>query len=127
MRPESAPALLTSKTVERDYAVRRNATPASRTSRGSRDQFKFKADSVPGPLARDRIEAAKNIVMMDVALLNAEIKRHVQEARRNPRRIRYEPLAPDVRAVIVQSWRNFGLLPAAPIEEMVPEKAIRRY
>ena len=28
--------------------------------------------------------------------------------------IRYEPLAPDVRAVIVQSWRNFGLLPAAP-------------
>jgi hypothetical protein len=73
------------------------------------------------------IEAAKNVVMMDVALLNAEIKRHVQEARRNPRRIRYEPLAPDVRAVIVQSWRNFGLLPAAPIEEMVPEKAIRRY
>ena len=127
MRPESAPALLTSKTVERD-AVRRNATPASRTSRGSRDQFKFKADSVPGPLARDRIEAAKNVVMMDVALLNAEIKRHVQEARRNPRKeIRYEPLAPDVRAVIVQSWRNFGLLPAAPIEEMLPEKAIRRY
>ena len=41
--------------------------------------------------------------------------------------IRYEPLAPDVRAVIVQSWRKFGLLPAAPIEEMVPEKAIRRY
>jgi len=54
MRPESAPALLTSKTVERDNAVRRNATPASRTSRGSRDQFKFKADSVPGPLAGDR-------------------------------------------------------------------------
>jgi hypothetical protein len=84
MRPESAPALLTSKTVERDNAVRRNATPASRTSRGSRDQFKFKAD--PGALARDRIEAAKNVVMMDVALLNAEIKRHVQEARRNPRK-----------------------------------------
>ena len=41
--------------------------------------------------------------------------------------IRYEPLAPDVRAVIVQSWRNFGLLPAATIEEMVPEEAIRRY
>ena len=86
MRPESAPALLTSKTDERDNAVRRNATPASRTSRGSRDQFKFKADSVPVPLARDRIEAAKNVVMMDVALLNAEIKRHVQEARRSPRK-----------------------------------------
>ena len=69
-----------------DNAVRRNATPASRTSRGSRDQFKFKADSIPGPLAGDRIEAAKNVVMMDVALLNAEIKRHVQEARRNPRK-----------------------------------------
>jgi hypothetical protein len=41
--------------------------------------------------------------------------------------IHYEPLAPDVRTVIVQSWRNIGLLPAAPIEEMVPEKAIRRY
>jgi hypothetical protein len=32
------------------------------------------------------IEAAKNVVMMDVALLNAEIKRHVQEAPRNPRK-----------------------------------------
>jgi hypothetical protein len=38
--------------------------------------------------------------------------------------IRYEPLAPGVRAVIVRSWRNFGLLPAAIIEEMVPEKTI---
>jgi hypothetical protein len=38
--------------------------------------------------------------------------------------IRYEPLAPDVRAVIVRRWRNFGLLPAATIEEMVPEKTV---
>jgi len=128
MRPESAPALLTSKTDERDNAVRRNATPASRTSRGSRDQFKFKADSVPGPLARDRIEAARNVVMMDVALLNAEIKRHVQEARRNPRK--RNPL----RAACTRRPRRYspklaqvGLLPAAPFEEMVPEKAIRRY
>lgn len=28
---------------------------------------------VPKPLARDRIEAAKNVVMMDLALLSAEI------------------------------------------------------
>jgi len=66
--------------------------------------------------------------MMDVALLNAEIKRHVQEARRNPRK--RNPL----RAACTRRPRRYspklaqvGLLPAAPFEEMVPEKAIRRY
>jgi hypothetical protein len=52
--------------------------------------------------------------MMDLALLNAEIANGMYKT----------SLAPEVPAVIVQSWRNFGLLPAATIEEMVPEKTI---
>jgi hypothetical protein len=36
--------------------------------------------------------------------------------------IHYDPLAPEVRTVIIQNWRNFGMLPAATIEQMVPEK-----
>ena len=38
--------------------------------------------------------------------------------------IRYDPLPEDVRVVVIQSWKNFGTLPAAAIEEMVPEKTI---
>jgi len=38
--------------------------------------------------------------------------------------IRYDPLPEDVRVVVIQSWKNFGMLPAAAIEEMVPEKTI---
>jgi hypothetical protein len=41
------------------------------------------------------------------------------------RDFRYEPLPPEIRAVILKSWGNFGLLPAATVEKMVPEKPQR--
>jgi hypothetical protein len=37
------------------------------------------------------------------------------------RGIRYDPLPDEIRTIIVQSWRNFGLLPEAAIQQMVPE------
>ena len=62
--------------------------------------------------------------MLDMALLKAEIdcdmyKKPIEVLAKE---IHYDPLAPEVRTVIIQSWRNFGMLPAATIEEMVPEK-----
>jgi hypothetical protein len=59
-----------------------------------------------GPLNRDVIEAAKNIVMMDLALLQAEIangmyKKPIDEIAKE---IRYDPLPDEVRTVIIAAW-----------------------
>jgi hypothetical protein len=75
------------------------------------------------PSNKDIIEAAKNIVMMDLALLSAEMtagiyKKPIAEIAKT---IHYEPLEPEVRQVIIASWMRGGMLPAATIERMVPE------
>jgi hypothetical protein len=77
---------------------------------------------VPKPLARDRVEAAKSVVMLDLAVLNAEaaagmFKKPIDVLARE---IHYEPLPDEIRAVIIASWRRGGLLPAAAVEQMVP-------
>jgi hypothetical protein len=71
-------------------------------------------------------DAAKTVVMLDLALLKAEIETGMYKKPLDAlaREIHYEPLPPEVRMVIVQSWRNFGLLPPATIEKMVPEKTV---
>jgi hypothetical protein len=81
---------------------------------------------IPKPLARDRIEAAKNVVMTDLALLNAEIANGMYKklVEALAKEIRNDPLPEDVRIVVIQSWRNLGLLPEAIIQEMVPEKTV---
>jgi hypothetical protein len=77
---------------------------------------------MPKPQARDRIEAGKTIVMLDLALLQAELANgmYKKPVEIIAREIHYEPLAPEVRAVIIASWKRGGLLPAAAIETMVP-------
>lgn len=82
-------------------------------------------DGLPGmpkPLARDRIEAAKNVVMMDLALLNAEIANgmYKKPIEAIAKEIHYQPLPDEIRAVIIASWKRGGMLPAATIEQMVP-------
>lgn len=74
------------------------------------------------PRAQDRIEAAKNVVMMDLALLQAEVlngiyKRPVEEIAKT---FAYEPVPGEIRTVIIASWARGGLLPAATVHEMVP-------
>jgi hypothetical protein len=74
------------------------------------------------PRTQDRVEAAKSVVMLDLALLKAEIetgmyKRPIEDLAKT---IRYEPLAGEVRLAIIAAWQRGGLLPAATIEEMVP-------
>src|SRR5277367_3225981 len=83
-------------------------------------------DGVPKPLARDRVEAAKSVVMLDLAVLNAEaaagmFKKPVDQLAKE---YRYDPLPDEVRAVIIASWKRGGLLPAAAIEEMVPAQVL---
>jgi hypothetical protein len=79
-------------------------------------------DDGPKPLARDKIEAAKNVVMMDLALLAAEAAAGLYKKPIDviAREIHYEPLAPEMRMVIIAAWKRGGMLPAAAVEEMVP-------
>jgi hypothetical protein len=79
---------------------------------------------LPKPLARDRVEAAKAVAMLDLALLKAEIecgiyKKPIADIAKE---FQYEPLPGEIRTVIIERWHNFGLLPAAAIEKMVPLK-----
>jgi len=72
--------------------------------------------------ARDRVEAAKALVMLDLALFKAELetgmfKKPVEELARE---IHYDPLPDDVRTVIIAAWTRGGLLPRATVEQMVP-------
>ena len=74
------------------------------------------------PLNKDAIEAAKNVVMMDLALLSAEIANGMYKKPLEAivKEYRYDPLPDEVRAVIIASWKRGGLLPPAAIEQMVP-------
>jgi hypothetical protein len=74
------------------------------------------------PDGKDVVDAAKNVVMLDLALLSAEIANGMY---RKPidalaREFRYDPLPDEVRPVIIASWKQGGLLPAAVVEQMVP-------
>jgi hypothetical protein len=83
-------------------------------------------DGMKAPLPMDITDAAKTVVMLDLALLKAEIEtgmyKKPMEALIDA--IRYEPLPTEVREVVIRSWRNFGMLPAATVEKMVPEKHV---
>jgi hypothetical protein len=79
-------------------------------------------DPIPQPLARDKVEAAKNVVMLDLAILNAEAaagmyKKPIEALAKE---IRYEPLPGEVRVAVIAAWTRGGLLPRAAIEQMVP-------
>ena len=79
---------------------------------------------VPEPLAKDRIKAAKNVVMMDLALLLAEITNGMY---RKPidviaREFQYDPLPAEVRMVVIAAWQRRRLLSQAVVEKLVPER-----
>jgi hypothetical protein len=74
------------------------------------------------PSNKDVIEAAKNIMMMDLALLSAEMtagiyKKPIAEIAKT---FHYEPLPGEIRTVIISSWARGGLLPKSVIEQMAP-------
>lgn len=69
------------------------------------------------------VEAARNLVMLDLALLKAEIETgmYKKPIEALAKEIHYEPLPPEVRMVIIAAWERGGLLPRAAIEQMVPQ------
>lgn len=74
--------------------------------------------------SRDRVEAAKALVMLDLSVFKAELetgmfKKPVEVLAKE---IRYDPVPDDVRLVMIASWKRGGLLPPAVIEHMVPEQ-----
>jgi hypothetical protein len=79
--------------------------------------------ALPMPRAQDRIEAAKSVVMMDLALLTAEIANGMYKKSIDAiaKEIRYDPLPDEIRVAIVASWKRGGLLPAETVEKMVPQ------
>lgn len=83
---------------------------------------------VPKPLAKDRVEAAKAVVQLDLAILQAEAaagmyRKPVEEL---AKAVHYEPLPPEIRTVIIAAWQRGGLLPAGAIEQMVREQPTSR-
>jgi hypothetical protein len=76
------------------------------------------------PSNKDVIEAAMNVVMIDLALLSAEMtagiyRKPIDEIAKT---FQYEPLPPEVRQVIVAAWIRGGLLPPSAIKAMVPRR-----
>lgn len=74
------------------------------------------------PANRDVNEAAKNIVMMDLAILQAEAaagmyKKPIEVLAREAH---YEPLPAEVRTVVIAAWTRGGLLPKSMVKEIVP-------
>jgi hypothetical protein len=85
----------------------------------------WKQDDHPGqkpPLNRDVNEAAKNIVMMDLAILSAEAAAGMYKKPIDmiAKEFRYDPLPDEIRVAVIASWKRGGLLPAATIERLVP-------
>jgi len=73
------------------------------------------------PLNRDVVEACKNIVMMDLALLSAEVSagmyRSEQEA---AQKLHYAPMPEERRIIVIQQFITWGMLPKAQVEKIVP-------
>lgn len=69
-------------------------------------------------------EVAKNIVMMDLAILQAEAAAGMYKKLMEvlAREVHYEPLSPVIRTVVIAAWTRGGLLPRAAIEKMVPSQ-----
>lgn len=84
------------------------------------------ANGMARPRAADRVEAAKSAVMLDLALLKAEIEcgMYKKLIAAIGEEIRYAPLPGVIRAVVIAAWQRRGLLPAATVERMVPEQPV---
>jgi hypothetical protein len=68
-------------------------------------------------------EAAKNIVMMDLAILQAEAAASMYKKPLDvlAREVHYQPLPAEVRAVVIAAWARGGLLPMPAIKAMIPQ------
>jgi hypothetical protein len=72
---------------------------------------------------RDVNEAAKNIVIMDLAILQAEAAAGMYKKPLEvlAREVRYEPFPIEVRAVVIAAWQRGGLLSSATVKATAPQ------
>jgi hypothetical protein len=97
--------------------------------RGGGFSIKYSSDQLvaviqSNPDDEDAIEAAKNFAMLDLALLKVEIEcgMYKKPLEVLAREAHYEPLPPEVRAVVIAAWIRGDMLPKTTIEQMVPER-----
>jgi len=74
------------------------------------------------PYNDDVIEASKNLAMLDIALLKAEIECGMY---RKPiellaKEVHYEPLPFEIRSVIIAAWQRGAMLPRKTVEQIIP-------
>lgn len=78
------------------------------------------------PLTRDIVEAAKNLVMLDIAVLNAEVAnglyKNLDEA---AAQLKYPALPEEQRGQIVSTFQKWGILPPGSLVESVIIHAAR--
>jgi hypothetical protein len=75
--------------------------------------------------SKDRVEAAKALVMLDLAVFKAELETGMFKKPIDliAKEFRYDPLPDEVRAVIIASWTRGGWLPRAAVDQMEPVAA----
>jgi hypothetical protein len=80
-------------------------------------------NQLPGikpPLPQDILEAAKNLVMLDIAVLNAEVANGIYASESEAAEgMRYAPMAPEHRQVVIAAFTRWGMLPKAQAETIV--------
>jgi hypothetical protein len=88
--------------------------------------YLWKTRRAKSPANRDVNEAAKNIVVMDLAILQPKTAAGIYKKPIEPlaKEIHYEPPPNEVRAVVIAAWTRGGSLPRGTIEQTVPAAQI---
>jgi hypothetical protein len=81
---------------------------------------------MPRPAAKDRVEGAKSVVMLDRALLNAEIANgpYKKDPEVVAKEIHYEPLPCEVRAVVIAAGSVEDCCLREAMEQMAPKLTV---
>jgi hypothetical protein len=103
---------------DRMRQTRENSRTTGSHARGCSSSLAAKAI----PRHDDCVEAAKALVMLDLALLKAEIETGMfkKPIEALAREFHYDPLPPEMRMVVIAAWQRGGMLPKATVERMVP-------
>jgi len=73
------------------------------------------------PSNRDVVEACKNLVMLDLAVLNAEVAAGIYRTpEQAAQAIRYAPMPEERRQIVITAFFNWGALPKEVVEAIVP-------
>jgi hypothetical protein len=116
--------------VERQIIVESDRMQIEQRINITRENYRISRDALLEIIhsrvpSKDRVEAAKALVMLDLAVFKAELetgtfKKPVEVLAKE---FQYDPLPNEVRTVVIAAWTRGGLLPRTAIEQMVPSAA----